>query len=105
MGSSSSDVANQDRPRTADDSVGRFANRSGKRTRGGSGETASETRRQVAPTPTDAAIKPRVTRPAVTNRILRGVSHAYRLVASHARMPVAPAAAVVAPIMHWAHMG
>jgi transposase len=67
---------------------------------GGSGETTSETRRQVALTPTDAPIKPRATIPAVRNRILRGVSHEKPFVASHARTPVTPAAAVVAPIMH-----
>ncbi len=40
----------------------------------------------------------------VTARNLAGVSHEKRLAASHARMPVAPAAAVEAAIMHWAHM-
>jgi hypothetical protein len=42
---------------------------------GGAGETASETWRQVALTPTDAPIKPKAASPAVRNRSLRGVSH------------------------------
>jgi hypothetical protein len=40
----------------------------------------------------------------VVARNLAGVSHAKRLAASQARIPVAPAAAVEAAIMHWAHM-
>jgi hypothetical protein len=36
----------------------------------------------------------------VATRILRGVSHEYPRVASHVRIPVAPAAAPVAAIMH-----
>jgi hypothetical protein len=41
----------------------------------------------------------------VAKRIRRGVIHEKPFVASHARAPATPAAAVVAPIMHWVHMG
>jgi hypothetical protein len=44
-------------------------------------------------------------REPVARRSRRGVIHAKPFAASHARVPVTPAAAVVAPIMHWAHMG
>ncbi len=54
--------------------------------------------------PTDAPSMPATMSEPVASRIRRGVIHANPLVASHARVPVTPAAAVVAPIMHWAHM-
>ena len=41
----------------------------------------------------------------VTTRIRGGVSQLNDLAASHARIPVAPAAAVAAPITHCVHMG
>jgi hypothetical protein len=43
---------------------------------------------------------PATTKEMVANRIRRGVIHEKPLALSHARMPVTPAAAVVAPIMH-----
>ena len=50
--------------------------------------------------PTDAPSRPIAISEIVANRSLRGVSQRNPLAASHVRMPVTPAAAVVAPIMH-----
>jgi hypothetical protein len=49
-------------------------------------------------------IRPTTTRETVAKRIRRGDIHEAPFAASHARMPVTPTAAVVAPIMHWAHI-
>jgi hypothetical protein len=49
---------------------------------------------------TEAPIKATTINAAVRKRSLRAVSHENRLAWSHARMPVAPAAAVAAPITH-----
>jgi hypothetical protein len=47
---------------------------------------------------------PAMTSETVVARIRRGVIHEKPFAASHTRVPVTLAAAVVAPIMHWAHM-
>jgi hypothetical protein len=56
----------------------------------------------MLPNPTEANTTPIAINPAVRTRSARGESH--DRVASQARIPVAPAAAVVAPSMHCAHM-
>ncbi len=40
----------------------------------------------------------------VVARIRLAVNHEKAFVASHARIPLAPATAVIAPIEHWVHM-
>jgi hypothetical protein len=52
---------------------------------------------------TDAANSPTVRMEIVTHRIRHGVSHENRLAARHARSPVAPVAAVIAPAQHCMH--
>ena len=59
---------------------------------------------QAPVNPTDAPISPAAISTTVTARSLRGVIHEKPLAASHALMPVAPAAAVEAASMHCAHM-
>lgn len=50
--------------------------------------------------PTDEPIRPATISEMDAKRILRGVNQEKPCAASHARMPVTPAAAVAAPTMH-----
>jgi hypothetical protein len=55
--------------------------------------------------PTADPINPATIKANVATRIRRGVIHEKRFALSHARVPVTPAPAVIAPIMHCIHIG
>ncbi len=66
---------------------------------------AGETPGAAQPIRTEEPIPAVTMRSAVALRKRTGVIQESRFVASHARSPVAPAAAVIAPIMQLAHTG
>jgi hypothetical protein len=56
------------------------------------------------PSETDDTTSAAAINPSVTYRIRRGVSQLQPRCANQARIPLADAVAVIAPIMHWMHM-